>query len=385
MARGGRGRARGAGPAGWGGAGRMGRPLGARLVGPGDSGGCGARGPAAARDGCGRPRRAPEGLRRRRPRPGGGASPGRRGSSRRTGAGRLRGAGAGPARAGYDDPAAGPRIASPPPPPRGGPSSRLRTRHTGGEWPRRGGRWAGSGLRSAPRGGRARRGSGRRPAGREGGRVSGEPPPGPARPAAEGPCPGTAGELRARPRQLPRPAPPPGRLLSSDDRGRRPPGGGGGGPCGAGARVPLRAECDPGAGWARRVGGGAWKLPAPRRWAFAVGLAAREDGAAAWGPPGEGAPVPAGCGVRLGGKLWPCAVTFPGLSLQGGGGRRERPGLPGAAAPSPRLREGGRERLATGAGGRGEAAGRPGAACVRAGRALLPGGREGRTARASLP
>lgn len=129
-----------------GGAGRMGRPLGARLVGSGDSGGgCGARGPAVAPDGCGRPRRHRAGLRRQRRRPG----PGWRGERGAVGAppagrvrGRLRGAGAGAragARGGYDDPAAGPRILSPPPPPHGSPSSRLRTRHTGGESARAGG------------------------------------------------------------------------------------------------------------------------------------------------------------------------------------------------------------------------------------------------------
>lgn len=129
-----------------GGAGRMGRPLGARLIGSGDSGGgCGARGPAVAPDGCGRPRRHRAGLRRQRRRPG----PGWRGERGAVGAppagrvrGRLRGAGAGAragARGGYDDPAAGPRILSPPPPPHGSPSSRLRTRHTGGESARAGG------------------------------------------------------------------------------------------------------------------------------------------------------------------------------------------------------------------------------------------------------
>lgn len=88
-----------------------------------------------APDGSGRPRRERTGLRRR---PG----PGRRSGRGAEGAppaerarGRLRGAGAGAragSRGGYDDPAAGPRISSPPPP-HGSPRSRLRTRHTGGE------------------------------------------------------------------------------------------------------------------------------------------------------------------------------------------------------------------------------------------------------------
>lgn len=103
-----------------------------------------SEGPAVAPDGSGRPRRECAGLRRRR----------RRGAGRRHGReaegappagraqGRLRGAGAGAragSRGGYDDPAAGPRISSPPPPPHGSPSSRLRTRHTGGESGRAGG------------------------------------------------------------------------------------------------------------------------------------------------------------------------------------------------------------------------------------------------------
>lgn len=156
-----------------GGAGRMGRPLGARLVGSGDRGGCGARGPAVAPDGgCGRPRRDRAGLRRQRRRPG----PGWRGERGAAGAppagrvrGRLRGAGAGAragARGGYDDPAAGPRILSPPPPPHGSPSSRLRTRHTGGE-SARAGEVPGRGRPpiGSPRGtGRAARGLSGRPA-----------------------------------------------------------------------------------------------------------------------------------------------------------------------------------------------------------------------------
>lgn len=95
-----------------------------------------------APDGSGRPRRERTGLRRR---PG----PGRRSGRGAEGAppaerarGRLRGAGAGAragSRGGYDDPAAGPRISSPPPP-LGSPSSRLRTRHTGGESGRAGGK-----------------------------------------------------------------------------------------------------------------------------------------------------------------------------------------------------------------------------------------------------
>lgn len=135
------------GAAGWG------RPLGARLVGSGDNGGCGARGPAVAPDGSGRPRRERAGLRRRRRRPGAGRRSGREaegappaGRAR----GRLRGAGAGAragSRGGYDDPATGPRISSPPPPPRGSPSSRLRTRPTGGESDRAG---RGLGREQAP-------------------------------------------------------------------------------------------------------------------------------------------------------------------------------------------------------------------------------------------
>lgn len=95
-------------------------------------------------DGSGRPRRERAGLRRRRRRQGAGRRSGREaegappaGRAR----GRLRGAGAGAragSRGGYDDPAAGPRISSPAPPPRGRPSSRLRTRHTGGESQRAG-------------------------------------------------------------------------------------------------------------------------------------------------------------------------------------------------------------------------------------------------------
>lgn len=110
-----------------------------------------------APDGSGRPRRERAALRRRRRRRREGAGwRGRREAGEAPAAGRargrLRGAGAG-ARAGscggYDDPAAGPRIASPPPPPRGGPGSRLRTTHTGGE----SGRARMDGVR-APRGGR---------------------------------------------------------------------------------------------------------------------------------------------------------------------------------------------------------------------------------------
>lgn len=209
-----------------GGAGRMGRPLGARLVGSGDRGGCGARGPAVAPDGgCGRPRRDRAGLRRQRRRPG----PGWRGERGAAGAppagrvrGRLRGAGAGAragARGGYDDPAAGPRILSPPPPPHGSPSSRLRTRHTGGE-SARAGEVPGRGRPpiGSPRGtGRAARGLSGRPAcgdrlspGRRGA-GEGERPPTrdrdpAARPlwAAEGVAsPRKAGRLRARFRATP--------------------------------------------------------------------------------------------------------------------------------------------------------------------------------------
>lgn len=135
-----------------------------------------SEGPAVAPDGSGRPRRECAGLRRRRRR--------RRGAGRRHGReaegappagraqGRLRGAGAGAragSRGGYDDPAAGPRISSPPPPPHGSPSSRLRTRHTGGESGRAGGQAGRQGPRrerppvGSPRRGRAGRGFSRAP------------------------------------------------------------------------------------------------------------------------------------------------------------------------------------------------------------------------------
>lgn len=128
-----------------------------------------------APDSSGRPRRERAGLRRRRRRRGAGRWSGREaekaplaGRAR----GRLRGAGAGAragSRRGYDDPAAGPRISSPPPPLHGSPSSRLRTRrHTGGESRRESGRAgasAGSDLLLSPRGGaRLAAGSPGRPA-----------------------------------------------------------------------------------------------------------------------------------------------------------------------------------------------------------------------------
>lgn len=148
---------------------------------------------------------------------------------------RLRGAGAGAragSRGGYDDPAAGPRISSPPPPPHCSPSSRLRTRHTGGE-SRRGG----SGLgRERPPIGLPRRGrAGHGLSGAPG--LRGEPPSAaPTRDQAPSPAPRpvTAAEGIAFPGKwggcgLVFGATPPcpatsllGVLLSSDDRG--PPG-----------------------------------------------------------------------------------------------------------------------------------------------------------------
>lgn len=142
----------------------MGRPLGAQLVGPGDNGGCGERGPVVAPDGSGRPRRERAGLRRRRRQ-----GPGRRSGREVEGAppagrarGRRRGAAAGAGSRGeYDDPAAEPRISSPPPPPHSSPSSRLRTRHTGGESGREGASRGGERPPSrSPRRGRADWGSG---------------------------------------------------------------------------------------------------------------------------------------------------------------------------------------------------------------------------------
>lgn len=122
--------------------------------------------------------------------------------------GRLRGAGAGAragSRGGYDDPAAGPRISSPPPPPHCSPSSRLRTRHTGGE-SRRGGQWPWQGAIShrlpAAGPGRPRALRGARPAG--GASLSGpHPGPGaePCDPAGDGrgedSVPRKVGRLRA--------------------------------------------------------------------------------------------------------------------------------------------------------------------------------------------
>lgn len=220
-----------------------GRPLGARLVGSGDNGGCGARGPVVAPDGSGRPRRERAGLKRRRRRPGAGRRSGREaegGPPAGRARGRLRGAGAGAragSRGGYDDPATGPRISSPPPPPHGSPSSRLRTRPTGGESDRAGRRLGPGGKaprrgasshplpEAGPGGPRALRGA--RPAG---GASLGAPPPGTRRPVLR---PG-----RSRPRRSLRsresgeapglfsgqlPLPPAtsfrGVLLSSDDRG----------------------------------------------------------------------------------------------------------------------------------------------------------------------
>lgn len=165
-----------------------------------------------APDGSGRPRRERAGLRwRRRRRPGAGRRSGREaegappaGRAR----GRLRGAGAGAragSRGGYDDPATGPRISSPPPPPHGSPSSRLRTKPTGGELGR-----AGRGLGGErapirfPRRGRAGRGLSGAP-GLRGAPPWARPHPGPGAqscgPAARGrggACvPGKAGRLRA--------------------------------------------------------------------------------------------------------------------------------------------------------------------------------------------
>lgn len=188
-----------------------GRPLGARLVGSGDNGGCGARGPVVAPDGSGRPRRERAGLKRRRRRPGAGRRSGREaegGPPAGRARGRLRGAGAGAragSRGGYDDPATGPRISSSPPPPHGSPSSRLRTRPTGGESDRAGRRLGGERAPIRfPRRGRAGRGLSGAP-GLRGAPRWARPHPGPGAqscgPAARGPggacVPGKAGRLRA--------------------------------------------------------------------------------------------------------------------------------------------------------------------------------------------
>lgn len=178
----------------------------------------GARGAEAAARGRAAERAGPEG-----------SPPAERGRLRGTGAGARAGS-----RGGYDDPAAGPRISSPPPPPRGSPSSRLRTRHTGGKW-ERAGRVSGRERPPihSPRRDRAGRGSLGKP-GLRGTPFSGGPYPGPGA-VSRGPASLGRGGDRV-PREVRRlracfrgnsPCLPPatallGVLLSSNDRG--PPG-----------------------------------------------------------------------------------------------------------------------------------------------------------------
>lgn len=197
-----------------------------------------------APDGSGRARRERAALRRRRRRRREGA--GRRGRREAGEApaagrarGRLRGAGAGAragSRGGYDDPAAGPRIASPPPPPRGGPGSRLRTTPTGGE----SGRARMDGVR-APWGGRPEVA----PSGLPGAAGLHREPlwAGPARPREPRPAAWSRAAGRDRvPGKLPLPPATslPSLLLSSGDRGPS-----GGSPPSGSPPLPLAAVAGP--------------------------------------------------------------------------------------------------------------------------------------------